>query len=220
MVEGISRNMFIAGLVIAILASSAVSTVISTQLAVGPQGPKGDQGDKGEKGDNGDIGPQGLDGTNGVDGKDGTNGTDGADGLDGKSAYQIWLDQGTVGTEQDFLDSLKGEQGPAGVFTIENMSGWLPAPAYDSGWIGPLRGGTSHELMIHHGLKTTNVLVYLTANMDSGWLLIHQRWFGGDDGRGMWWFNSTENSLTVWVLNSLEPEFEYIRVQIWRIAEP
>lgn len=30
--------------------------------------------------------------------------------LTGKSAYEIWLEQGNVGTEQDFLDSLKGEK--------------------------------------------------------------------------------------------------------------
>ena len=30
-------------------------------------------------------------------------------GFNGKSAYQIWLDQGNVGSEQDFLDSLQPE---------------------------------------------------------------------------------------------------------------
>ena len=29
----------------------------------------------------------------------------------GKSAYEIWLDEGNTGTEQDFLDSLKGTAG-------------------------------------------------------------------------------------------------------------
>lgn len=30
-------------------------------------------------------------------------------GADGKSAFQIWLEQGNTGSEQDFLDSLKGD---------------------------------------------------------------------------------------------------------------
>jgi hypothetical protein len=30
-------------------------------------------------------------------------------GENGKSAYEIWLDNGNTGTEQDFLESLKGE---------------------------------------------------------------------------------------------------------------
>ena len=38
----------------------------------------------------------------------------GEKGDDGESAYQIWLDEGNVGTEQDFLDSLKGEKGEDG----------------------------------------------------------------------------------------------------------
>lgn len=32
-------------------------------------------------------------------------------GKDGKSAYEIWLEQGNTGTEQDFLESLKGVDG-------------------------------------------------------------------------------------------------------------
>ena len=36
-------------------------------------------------------------------------------GENGKSAYEIWLEQGNTGTEQDFLDWLKGEDGEQGV---------------------------------------------------------------------------------------------------------
>lgn len=49
-------------------------------------GPKGDQGPQGETGPKGDHGPAGQ---------------------DGKSAYQVWLDLGNAGSEQDFIDSLK-----------------------------------------------------------------------------------------------------------------
>ena len=35
----------------------------------------------------------------------------GTDGVDGKSAYEIWLEQGNEGTEQDFLNSLQGRDG-------------------------------------------------------------------------------------------------------------
>lgn len=38
-----------------------------------------------------------------------------AEGGSGKSAYQVWLDAGNTGTEQDFLDSLKGADGNNGV---------------------------------------------------------------------------------------------------------
>ena len=48
-------------------------------------------------------------------GLQGPPGADGVIGVDGKSAYEIWLDEGNVGTEQDFLDSLIGAQGPQGI---------------------------------------------------------------------------------------------------------
>lgn len=51
---------------------------------------KGDKGDTGDKGDKGDTG---------------------AKGDTGRSAYEIWLDQGHIGTESDFIASLKGEKG-------------------------------------------------------------------------------------------------------------
>ena len=41
-------------------------------------------------------------------------GTNGKDGENGKSAYQIWLEQGNTGSEQDYLNSLKGKDGEDG----------------------------------------------------------------------------------------------------------
>ena len=72
---------------------------------------------KGPKGDKGDIGPQGPTGKDGAPGPKGDQGADGEpgkNGIDGKSAYQIWLDLGNSGTEQDFINSLKGPKGDPG----------------------------------------------------------------------------------------------------------
>ena len=41
-------------------------------------------------------------------------GPPGPPGPDGKSAYEVWLEQGNVGTEADFLESIKGEPGDPG----------------------------------------------------------------------------------------------------------
>lgn len=65
----------------------------------GIQGIQGDKGDKGEKGDKGDTG---------------ATGESGADGADGKSAYQIALDNGFVGSQSEWLVSLKGDKGDKG----------------------------------------------------------------------------------------------------------
>lgn len=64
--------------------------------------PKGDTGDTGPQGP---VGPQGLVGDAGVDG---------TDGVDGKSAYQLAVEAGFVGTEAEWLASLKGEKGDTG----------------------------------------------------------------------------------------------------------
>lgn len=54
---------------------------------------------------------EGVDGKDGIDGKDGAPGKDGADG---ESAYQIWLNAGHSGSEDDFLQWLKGDNDPFG----------------------------------------------------------------------------------------------------------
>ncbi len=62
-------------------------------------------------------GKDGTDGKDGADGKDGINGLDGAngiDGIDGKSAYEIAVENGFVGTETEWLVSLKGNKGDKG----------------------------------------------------------------------------------------------------------
>lgn len=65
----------------------------------GPPGPQGEQGDIGQTGEQGPPGPQGEQGD------------------DGLSAYEIWINLGNIGNEQDFINSLtgpSGEQGPQG----------------------------------------------------------------------------------------------------------
>jgi len=67
---GISKTLFVVGLIIAILASTLISTVVSMQWAL-IQGPKGDKGDQGDTGPQGEQGPQGLQGEQGPQGPPG-----------------------------------------------------------------------------------------------------------------------------------------------------
>ena len=39
----------------------------------------------------------------------------GQEGRDGESAYEIWISEGNTGTEEEFLESLKGEKGDDGL---------------------------------------------------------------------------------------------------------
>ncbi len=67
-----------------------------------------------------------AEGTNGADGKNGANGTDGADG---KSAYEIAVENGFVGTEAEWLESLKGQDGKDG------QNGVTPTISSDGYWV-------------------------------------------------------------------------------------
>ena len=71
----------------------------------GPKGDPGEAGPQGPKGDPGEAGPQGP---------KGDPGDTGDKGAQGKSAYDLWLEAGNVGTEADFLLSLKGNPGETG----------------------------------------------------------------------------------------------------------
>lgn len=79
---------------------------------------------------------------NGAKGEQGIQGVQGEAGATGKSAYQIWLDEGNIGTEADFLTSLKGEQGPKGKTGATGPQGeqgvqGIQGPKGDTGETGP-----------------------------------------------------------------------------------
>ena len=75
----------------------------------GTNGVDGKDGKDGVDGQPGADGKDGKDGTNGADGQPGADGKDGKDGVDGKSAFEIAQENGFEGTEEEWLDSLKGE---------------------------------------------------------------------------------------------------------------
>lgn len=96
------------------VAGEMVNTITIEQIKkeIAEAGGTSVAGPKGDKGDPGPVGPAGRDGVNGKDGSQGPKGDQGERGpagQDGKSAYQIWLDLGNVGSEQDFIESLKSK---------------------------------------------------------------------------------------------------------------
>ena len=75
---------------------------------------KGEQGQQGIKGEKGTAGSAGAS-IKGEPGDPGLNGSQGLQGEDGKSAYEVAYDlDSSIGSEQDWVDSLKGEKGADG----------------------------------------------------------------------------------------------------------
>lgn len=108
-----------------ILDNIDVTTVKGDTGEQGIQGLQGLKGDKGDKGDSGLQGIQGQKGDQGIQGQNGIDGTHGLDGDDGLSAYQIALNNGFVGSETEWLQSLKGatgEKGLDGAVTFESLN--------------------------------------------------------------------------------------------------
>lgn len=88
--------------------------LISLEELKGPTGNKGETGVSGQKGDTGLQGQKGDTGLQGLKGTDGTNGTNGSKGIDGKSAFELAKANGFVGTEPEWITSLKGSKGDTG----------------------------------------------------------------------------------------------------------
>lgn len=112
---GISRTVFVIGLIAAILASSLISAVIVTQISPS----KGPKGDKGEKGDTGDTGATGATGPAGLQGETGATGTTGTTGPTGPKG-----DKGDIGdTGSQGLTGPTGLQGPTGATGLQGPTG-------------------------------------------------------------------------------------------------
>lgn len=94
-------------------------------------GLQGDPGADGVDGVDGIDGIDGIDGSDGPKGDTGNPGADGVDGADGDSAYQVAVNNGFVGTEQQWLDSLVGPTGATGADST------VPGPQGIQGETGP-----------------------------------------------------------------------------------
>lgn len=116
-------------------ASASLTKTSETGYAINlniPAGKPGEQGPQGEPGKDGADGKNGADGQPGRDGKNGQDGKPGTDGKDGKSAYALAVSQGFTGDLKAWLNSLKGEQGPAGKDGERGPQG-EPGPAGQDG---------------------------------------------------------------------------------------
>ena len=143
----------------------ALFSANGTPGPVGPQGQQGDQGPQGIAGTNGNdglAGPQGPQGIAGTNGNDGATGPQGIAGTNGSNAYQVAVANGFIGTETQWLESLKGTNGtngetgatgPAGTFP----SGTLPGEMnYWNGtaWVTVAPGSNNQNLTFCFGVPT------------------------------------------------------------------
>lgn len=128
----------------------------------------------------------GAKGDTGRVGQTGGRGVKGNKGDDGKSAYEIWLDCGNTGTEQDFIDSLRGADGNDGInasigssitianiyFTTSNMTTTIPFECGNNGLVCGGNFTVSGFLQVSsHTMSDTHTLAGIAAYTEDGTLL-------------------------------------------------
>lgn len=133
----------------------------------------------------------------------------------GKSAYQIWLDLGNTGTEQDFIDSLtgpKGDQGdPANIEGITWKGTWSATPPTAYVVNDAVQySGTSYVKIGTGGnasLPPNNV-----ANLNISWEVLALAGMTGPAGSngangasGVAGFRTLGSSVTAWTLLATDP---------------
>jgi len=93
----------------------------------------------------------------------------------GASAYQIWLDAGNTGTEQDFLDSLEGPQGATGATGPQGDPGFVSL----NGLTNPAQtfaAGTSGTDFNISSSGTTHTFNFPSASASNRGLLLAMDW--------------------------------------------
>ena len=189
--SGISTTTFIAGLIVSILASSALSIGLATQLATGPQGSKGDTGPQGPKGD---TGPQGSTGSTGATGLQGPKGDTGPQGSTGPTGAT-------------------GPQGPTGILNPDYDSGWTALS-------GRIVVQFNHNLGTSDVFVYVLAKWYRNWT-GSGGPMVHQFYYGGDSygtpeqTQGFYWDSYTQNPNMIRV--SCWERTDEIRVLIWKL---
>ena len=125
----------------------------------------------------------------GQQGPQGAVGPKGDDGKTGESAYQVWLGNGHTGSEEDFLNSLKGEkgdkgdQGPQGKAGLDGLQG-LPGPQGIPGITPTIKVGSVTTIPSDQEAKASLVVDSDNPNSYSLNLAIPQGQKGADGAKG------------------------------------
>jgi hypothetical protein len=212
----LTKGIFVVGLIVAILVSTAISAGFLTQT--GTQGLKGDTGPPGEQGPQGETGPRGAAGETGATGAQGATGATGSAGPPGP--------QGAAGatgvagpTGATGATGLQGPQGPIGPQGLQGPAGPY-LPDYDSGWVD-ISDKTGQYFNVTHNLNTAEITVYITGKSSASGGA-HQIYFGltgnlvGEGELGLAWTNSTFNTVTLY-RGADDLYWNYVRVRVWRI---
>jgi hypothetical protein len=232
---GVSTGKLIAGLVIAILASCAVSVVVCTQFARGPQGEKGATGatgDTGATGPEGPAGPQGATGAAGATGATGATGDTGATGPQGppgpQGPYLPDYDSGWVnisdkrGQYFNITHNLNYNDVLVDIIGMATGGGsihqkYLGLTGYGGGW-QKTWGGVNHEAgcSLVQTIDGGYAIAGYTGSFGAGNYDVFLVKTDVEGEFGLARMDSTANTLTLYRGRD-DVDWNYVRVRIWKI---
>jgi len=163
--SGVTTGKLAAGILIAILAASAISIGLCMVLPIGQQGPKGDKGDTGATGATGSAGASGAKGDTGSTGATGTSGAKGDTGATGS--------QGPRGYGMP-------QKGNISVSFSAFVTSYDQDASYDytTGLVNHNTDATLEcyaPLQLPHGATITNVTIYFYDNDDGSFAFYLER---------------------------------------------
>ena len=126
------------------------------------------------KGEKGNPGPQGIQGVKGESGPQGIQGEDGADGQNGLSAYEIAVNNGFIGSEAEWLASLKGEKGEPGDASISSGGitksevSTMIDEALNDAILNGVPGESAYEVAVSNGFEGTEEEWLASLKGDTG----------------------------------------------------
>jgi hypothetical protein len=178
----ITMSKLIAGIVIAIIAASAISIGASTMLITGPQGPKGETGDTGSQGPAGATGSTGSTGATGATGATGPQGERGfgmpQQGNISTSAFAFVPLSSTYNYSRDSTYGIQNEN------TAGNLYGYIP-------------------LQLPQGATITNATFYFYDNDDDYFYFYLRRGYEGGNYNNMAYVDNSPGADTLgWTHNS------------------
>lgn len=108
------------------------------------------------------------------------------------------------------IQGIQGEQGPAGELPI----GFLPAPAFDSGWIELPNHGTVIDISHGVGGDYNDYFIYASYRRpaENGTLKSHQT-----AADVIWWEDIESNNIQIVTNGDVTNNFDAARIRIWVI---
>jgi hypothetical protein len=124
----------------------------------------------------------------------------------------IWEAITSIQTQIDNLALVAGPQGPQGP-AGEITPGFLPPPAFDSGWI-ELSQGTVIDVPHNVGGDYNDYFIYATYRRpaENGTLKSHQT-----AADVVWWEDVTANNIQIVTNGNVSNNFDAARIRIWKI---